>query len=178
MTNILLRPENVRDTRFDRDFGGLARMGPRLRALLQLCPADGSAADVGSGHGRLALELKRQNPSRRVFATESSPGPEAELRRLLGTESGVQILTGEGLGPLQGLDCQGAVIAGMGGSTIAQMLRQHSQVTAEMEWLLLQPAQRSERLWEWLREAGWRLRHHHQVLEKAHLYQLFLVTPR
>jgi tRNA (adenine22-N1)-methyltransferase len=152
-------------------------MGPRLRALLELCPPDGPVADIGSGHGRLARELKRRDPSRQVFATEINRGPQAELRRLLGPVSGVQVLEGEGLRPLSELSCRGVVIAGMGGVTIAQMLQRDRDVAGRLEWLLLQPAQRTERLREWLETAGWPLRDHRQVVEKAHPYQLFLVAP-
>ncbi len=153
-------------------------MGPRLRALLDVCPPRGAVADVGSGHGRLALELKRQDPSRRVFATEIKPGPQAELSRLLGAESGVQVLAGEGLRPLLGLGCHGVVIAGIGGVTIARMLAHEREMAGTLEWLVLQPAQREDRLQRWLEEVGWPLRSHHQVLEKAHLYQVFVVAPR
>jgi len=153
-------------------------MGPRLRSLLELCPPRGPVADIGSGHGRLALELKRREPSRQVFATEINAGPQAELRRLLGPASGVRILEGEGLRPLAGLGCRGVVIAGMGGATIAQMLERDREFAGQLKWLLLQPAQRSERLCDWLKTAGWPVRARHQVWEKAHLYQLFMVTPR
>lgn len=153
-------------------------MGTRLRTLLELCPPAGAVADIGSGHGRLALELKRQDPTRRVFATEINPGPQAELRRLLGAGSDVQILEGAGLGPLRALGCRGAVIAGMGGATIAQMLQRDREVAVQLEWLVLQPAQRAERLRAWLESTGWPLRESRHVLDKGHLYQLFLVTPQ
>ena len=149
-----------------------------MRALLEVCQPRGPVADIGSGHGRLALELKLQDPLRQVFATEINPGPQAELHRLLGPESGVQILDGEGLRPLSTLGCRGVVIAGMGGGTIAQMLERDRDVALQLEWLLLQPAQRTERLCSWLNSAGWSLREVHQVREKAHLYRMFLVTPR
>jgi tRNA (adenine22-N1)-methyltransferase len=153
-------------------------MGPRLRALLEFCPPHGPVADIGSGHGRLALELKRRNPGRQVLATEINPGPSAELRRLLGAESGVQILEGEGLRPVAGLGCRGVVIAGLGGLTIAQMLERDREIAQGLEWLGLQPAQRVARLQSWLQTAGWPLVDHRQVEEKGHLYQMFLVAPR
>jgi tRNA (adenine22-N1)-methyltransferase len=156
---------------------GAARMGPRLRAVLELCPEEGSVADIGSGHGRLALELKRRVPQRRVFATEINSGPSGELRRLLGPASGVEILEGEGLAPLAGLGCGGVVIAGLGGVTMAQILERDHDVARQLGWVCLQPAQRAERLQSWLAGAGWTLRDHRQVVEKSHLYQLYLATP-
>ena len=158
--------------------GGPARMGPRLRALLEVCPPEDAVADIGSGHGRLALELKRQSPQRRVYATEINLGPSSELRRLLGSASGVEILEGEGLAPLAGLDFRGAVIAGLGGGSIAQMLERDAAIARSLKWLCLQPAQRVARLQSWLEEAGWIVREQRQVAERARLYQTFLVTPK
>ena len=178
MTTVLFRSAPARASWTGAEKGPPARMGPRLRALLELCPPEGPVADIGSGHGRLALELKRQDPARPVFATEISPGPQAELRRLLGPGSGVQILVGEGLQPIAGLGCHGVVVAGMGGGRIARMLERDRQVAGQLEWLLLQPAQRAERLRDWLQAEGWRWWAHHEVREKAHLYKVFLVAPR
>lgn len=153
-------------------------MGPRLRALLDFCPPDGAVADVASGHGRLALELKRRDPGRSVYATELNEGPSAELRRLIGHGGGIRLLEGEGLRPLAGLGCRGVVIAGLGGETIAHILARDGEVARSLAWLCLQPAQRSERLREWLSGEGWPLLGHRQVVERAHLYHLFLVAPR
>lgn len=155
-----------------------ARMGPRLRALLEVCPPDGPVADIGSGHGRLALELKRRDPGRLVYATELKPGPSAELRRLIGPDGGVRLLEGEGLTPLTGLRCRGVVIAGIGGETISRILERDLEIARSLAWLCLQPAQRSDRLRDWLERAGWPVLDYLEVAERGHLYPLFLVAPR
>ncbi|HVB13178.1 MAG TPA: tRNA (adenine(22)-N(1))-methyltransferase TrmK [Candidatus Dormibacteraeota bacterium] len=178
MTIATLPSERARAGPRAAEPGGPARLGPRLRALLALCPPQGPVADIGSGHGRLALELKRRDHRRQVFATEINPGPSGELRRLLGALSGVQILEGEGLRPLAYLGCRGVVIAGLGGVTIAQMLERDRVAAGKLEWLCLQPAQRAERLRGWLQAAKWPILEHRQVQEKGHLYQLFLVAPQ
>jgi tRNA (adenine22-N1)-methyltransferase len=178
MSTVLVPGSSARPNSATAAAGIPARLGPRLRAVQELCPLEGAVADIGSGHGRLARELKRRNPQRQVFATEVNPGPSAELRRLLGERSGVRILEGEGLVPLTGLGCRVAIIAGLGGVTIAQMLERDRQLALGLDWLCLQPAQRSERLLAWLDRQGWPPREHRSVIEKGHLYQLFLVAPR
>ncbi|HVC39374.1 MAG TPA: tRNA (adenine(22)-N(1))-methyltransferase TrmK [Candidatus Dormibacteraeota bacterium] len=154
------------------------RLGTRLGQLLALCPAGGPVADVGSGHGRLARELKRHDPRRPVYATEINPGPAAELRRLLGPHSGVLILEGDGLQPLDRLDCRGVIIAGMGGATIARILERGEAVTRRLEWLCLQPAQRADRLLDWLTWSGWSIKESRLIQEKRHHYPTLLVAPR
>ncbi len=132
-----------------------ARLGPRLRHLLELCPEEYPVADVGSGHGRLALELALRRPGATVYATEARPGPARELRRLLGPGSPVRVLEGPGLEPLEGLGCRGAVIAGMGGHTIREILQASPGVALGLGWLCLQPMQDWEPLWSWVTRSGW-----------------------
>lgn len=155
-----------------------ARLGPRLRHLLDVCPPDFPVADVGSGHGRLALELARRRPGAVVYATEARRGPALELRRLLGPGSPVAVLEGPGLTPLRGLGCRGAVIAGMGGHTIRQILESEPQVARELDWLLLQPMQDWEPLGQWVAAARcWEVRNS-TCWERSHVYRALLLRCR
>ncbi|MGH7666618.1 MAG: tRNA (adenine(22)-N(1))-methyltransferase TrmK [Candidatus Dormibacteria bacterium] len=169
MSTALLRPEAAPPE---------MRLGPRLKALVDLCPSTGAVADIGSGHGRLALALKRRDPRRLVFATESKPGPAGELRRILGPLSGVGILEGVGLQPLAGRGVVGAVIAGMGGNTIVRILDSDRALAERLVWLCLQPAQRAEPLEGWLGRSRWMRTATREVSEKGHLYRTFLVRPQ
>lgn len=152
-----------------------ARLGPRLGALLDLCPVEGPVADVGSGHGRLAFELARRLPPGQVYATEAKAGPAAELRRLLGGDPTVTILEGQGLTPLRQLGCRGAVLAGMGGRTLVDILETDRDVLAELSWVCLQPMQRVERLVDWIgKQSGWVVRTN-STRERGHFYSGFLL---
>ncbi|MGH7697463.1 MAG: tRNA (adenine(22)-N(1))-methyltransferase TrmK [Candidatus Dormibacteria bacterium] len=155
-----------------------AGIGRRLGALLELCPDDGPVADVGSGHGRLALALKRRNPRRRVLATELRSGPAAELRRLLGPDTGIPVLEGDGLSPLAGWACRGVVIAGIGGNGIRAILEREPVLARGLDWLCLQPAQRPEPLRVWLAAQGWDVTVQRLVGERRHCYPTLLVHPR
>ncbi len=155
-----------------------ARLGPRLRHLLELCPEDYPVADVGSGHGRLALELALRRPGTTVYATEAKPGPAQELRRLLGPGSPVRVLEGRGLEPLQDLGCRGAVIAGMGGHTIREILEMSPSVALGLDWLCLQPMQDREPLWSWVAGSGWWDVQVASCWERSRVYHSMLLRPR
>jgi tRNA (adenine22-N1)-methyltransferase len=155
-----------------------ARLGPRLRSLLDLCPVEGPVADIGSGHGRLAYELALRLPAGQVFATEAKRGPAAELRRLLGPLAPVTILEGDGLAPLRHVGCRGAVIAGMGGRTMAGILTADEDVASSLAWICLQPIQRVELLAGWLSQQGlWTVRRT-IAMERRHTYHSFLLERR
>ncbi len=155
-----------------------ARLGKRLQAVLNLCPQDGPVADVGSGHGRLALELAARAPGLRVFATELPGGPAGELRRMLGATSGVTILEGWGFRPLLGLGCRGAVIAGLGGHTLTTILESDWHVARQLSWLCLQPMQKVDRVVGWVSARDiWSVRRSVTV-ERGHVYHSLLLVRR
>lgn len=145
--------------------------------MLQLCPLGGPVADVGSGHGRLALELKRREPKTLVYATEGGEGPARELRRLLPQRCGVEVLEGLGLAPLRALCCRGAVIAGLGGRAMAALLDRDLEVARRLEWLCLQPAQQPEALDAWLGTRGWTALERRSAREGRRIYRLCLMRP-
>jgi tRNA (adenine22-N1)-methyltransferase len=130
---------------------GAPRLSARLRAVLDLIPARGSVADVGSGHGRLAAALAWTG--RRVIATERTPSTVGGLRRdlsRLGTVLPVRM--GEGLQAMQPGEVDTVVIAGLGGRSVLRILEQG-------EWLprrlVLQPMQDQEMVAEWIAARGY-----------------------
>lgn len=100
-------------------------------------------ADVGAGDGRLALALASEG--RRVIATERSAGPYEEARRLL-APAGVELRLGDGLTPLRPGEVEVAVLAGLGGRTIARLLERDREVAGSLRYLVVQPMQHAEEL--------------------------------
>ena len=157
--------------------GRRPRLGPRLRACLDLCPTEGPVLDVGSAHGLLARALRARDAALVVYASESKPGPAAELRRLAGGDPGLRILEGAGLGPACGRGCRGAVIAGLGGHTIGAILQADAELAAQLAWLCLQPAQGVGWLLAALPAWGYRLRAAARPVERGRTYTALLVAP-
>lgn len=119
-----------------------ARLGPRLAAVAgAVPPGAASAADVGAGDGQLALELARRGL--RVVATERTP---ASLARLQGAAPSLDCRLGEGLAPLSAGEVEGAVLAGLGGRSIAGLLSRGRPVHLGLRWLVLQPQDRAHEL--------------------------------
>jgi tRNA (adenine22-N1)-methyltransferase len=119
-----------------------ARVGPRLAAVATAVPAGASSAvDVGAGDGQLALELARRGL--RVVATERTP---AALARLQAAAPGLDCRLGDGLGPVGPGEVEGAVVAGLGGRSIARLLDRGRPAALGLGWLVLQPQDRAHEL--------------------------------
>lgn len=130
------------------------KLPSRLEALLPLVPAVASAADIGSGHGLLARALADRGL--RVIATERSSAAMVALAASLApAAAAVEVRLGDGLEPLAFGEVELVVIAGMGGRAITGILDRASWLP---RWLLLQPAQDSAMVEDWVAASGWTVR--------------------
>ena len=143
--------------------------------MADLVPAGSSVADIGTGDGRLAAWLAERG--HRVVATEKGPGPWAVARRFL-DPLGIECRLGEGLQPIQPGEFEIAVIAGMGGRSIARILAASPGVVGALAGLVLQPIQHGEELAAGLAGAGYRLLRREAIEQGSHRYTaLFLLPP-
>ncbi|HYZ00685.1 MAG TPA: tRNA (adenine(22)-N(1))-methyltransferase TrmK [Candidatus Binatia bacterium] len=115
---------------------------PRLAAVAAAVPPGaGSVVDVGAGDGQLALEMARRGL--RVVATERTP---AALARLRAAAPGLDCRLGDGLAPLSAGEVEGAIVAGLGGRSIARLLARARPAALGLRWLVLQPQDRAHEL--------------------------------
>lgn len=153
------------------------RLPRRLRALLEVVPRSPAVADIGAGHGALAVHLQRRGC--RVIAVERGAGPLAELRRNLAAwraSDAVEVRDGDGLEPLGADEVEGAVIAGLGARTV---LRICEGAPGKVRWLVLQCVQDADLVAPWLERRGWEATHTSRVEQGRHAYATWLVgVPR
>jgi tRNA (adenine22-N1)-methyltransferase len=127
------------------------RLSPRLRRVLELVPADGAVADIGSGHGALAAALAARG--QRVIATERTPRMVARLQLDL-ARIGVPVATrgGEGMEVFGDGEVDTVVIAGLGGRSLLRILESSPWLPG---WLVLQPMQDADLVEGWIAAKGW-----------------------
>ena len=74
-------------------------------------------------------------------------------------------------------EAEGAILAGMGGRTIAAILGRGTRCASAMRWLVLQPQQRARDLERWLAGSSYRVRRADWAAEGGRLYRVLLVEP-
>jgi tRNA (adenine22-N1)-methyltransferase len=122
----------------------------RLTALVEMTPDVATAADIGSGHGALAVALAARGM--RVVATERGAAAMAVLERDVRLRGGgVEVRRGDGLEAVAPGEAELVVIAGMGGRSILRILERASWLP---RWLLLQPMQDAGVVERWVAAHG------------------------
>ena len=74
-------------------------------------------------------------------------------------------------------EADGAVIAGMGGSTIVQILEESPDVAKTLKFLIVQPMAGAPGLRRWACENGWRIADEALAEEPQHLYEIIMLVP-
>lgn len=146
------------------------RLPQRLRALLALLPAARSVADVGAGHGALAVHLAHAGVAR-VIATEAARGPYDELRRnlaLWSASAAVEARLGANLDPIAPGEVEGVVAAGMGARNLLSICAGAAE--RGVRWVGLQCIQDAELVDPWLQARGWQVLASCVPVERRHAY--------
>jgi len=153
----------------------------RLQAVAALVPSGAKLIDVGTDHGLLPLSLLERGRITGAIASDVNPLP-LERARAAARERGMEELVDfrlcdglSGVAPEE-FDC--AVIAGMGGDTIAAILAACSWVGDGAHTFLLQPMSAADELRRGLYARGLHITAETLVEEGGTLYCVLAVCGR
>ena len=130
----------------------------RLSAIAEMLGNCDCCADIGSDHGRLGAFLLQNHRCAHVCLTDISASSLEKARKLIalmGLESQADFCVGDGaLALTRPVDA--AVIAGMGGETIAEIL-ENAQGKLDSARLILQPNVAAPELRTRMNACGWKI---------------------
>lgn len=147
-------------------------LSPRLLCCASMIKGD-YACDIGTDHALLPIYLIKSGRCQRVLATDVKDGPLAAAKKSLAryqVTDCIQLCLSDGFQKVPNKGITDAIIAGMGGETIRDILK-----ASEAKWLergtnlVLQPMTRSEILRQWLAEHGFTVTKETAVKD-VHLY--------
>lgn len=155
------------------------QLPPRLLAIAGFVPPGRRIVDVGTDHALLPIYLVKNGISPSLIAGDLHTGP-YEVARAAVEEAGLQDLVsvrlGDGLSIVQPGEAEVAVIAGMGGGTIREIIRNSMDTATQMERMVLQPMVDAGALRTWLAQSGWRLADEALIEESGSLYEVIAVV--
>lgn len=151
---------------------------PRLAAVAALVPACHCMADIGTDHAYVPMNLVKKHRAAHAVASDIHKGPLEIARKHIG-ENGlsrwIETRLGGGLETLQPGECEGVVIAGMGGLMICDILANSPKTAGALSWAVLQPMNHSADLRIWLAEHGWKITQEKLAREDWHIYDILYV---
>ena len=149
------------------------QLSPRLNSVAALVPQDAILADVGTDHGFLPIYLLQRDRIRRAIATDLRQGP---LMKAMGNAEKYALTDRmsfrlcDGLSKVSSEEADTITIAGMGGETIAAILKAAPWTREGEHHLIFQPMTSLFDLREFLSREGYTIRMEHINRDGGRIY--------
>ena len=132
----------------------------RLKAIVSMIEECDSVIDVGTDHGYVPIYLVKNGIIKSAIASDINKGPVEKARNnIIHNNASAQISCrlGSGLSTINKGEAQIAIIAGMGGNLIRDILEADLDVVKQFKYMILQPVQNAEVLREYLYITGYNI---------------------
>ena len=152
-------------------------IGDRLEAIGKLVPQGCVLADIGTDHAYLPVWLLEQGKIASAIAGDIAEGPCLAAKNTVsmhGMKGKVEVRLGSGLKVLQTGEADCIAIAGMGASTMIEILEADMPLAVEAKRLVLQPMAGAASLRKWLIQNGWCIVAEDLVADGRHLYEIMV----
>ena len=156
------------------------KLSSRLAAIADFIPKGARIADIGTDHALLPIFLTKAGVTKSAVAGDVHDGP-YQAARLAVQDSGlsdfIEVRKGDGLSVVNPGEVDVIVIAGMGGGTICQILKDRMAVVSAACKLVLQPMVGAAGVRRWLNGNGWSIQQEDLIREDGVLYQIIVAVP-
>lgn len=156
-------------------------LSERLVHIAQMVHGGEVLADVGCDHGYLSIFLVREQRVRRAVAMDINEGPLLRAREHISQErlgDYIETRLSDGLEALSFGEADVAVIAGMGGSLMIDILSRGSDIAGGLRQLILGPQSELAAVRAYLRRMDYRIAAEDLVLEDGKYYPILRVLPQ
>ena len=100
-------------------------LSPRMKMVVDLAPKSDTICDIGTDHAYVAIKLIKADKAKKVIATDINEGPLFYANkniRIFNETKNISTRLSDGFSNIEYNEAQTAIIAGMGGETIAKII--------------------------------------------------------
>lgn len=155
-------------------------LSKRLNTIIEMAGAYETAADIGTDHGFVPIELVKRGKAAAVIASDVNRGPlriAEEHIKSAGLSDRISLRLGNGLSVLSEQEADLLIIAGMGGLLIRDILKAGLPAARSAKELLLLPHTDAEAVRVFLSEHAFRITEEQMVFEDGKYYVLMKAVP-
>lgn len=158
----------------------MTQVSKRIQYIANEVPVGVRTADIGTDHGFLPIYLAENKNTPRLIASDIRPGPLNAARRniqVAGLEALIETRLGSGLTTVEPGEVDAAVIAGMGGKTIMEILVESEKIVDTLKCLVLQPMGASRLVRKYLHTRHFHIQHETVFYDGDRMYELITAVP-
>lgn len=156
-------------------------LSKRLNLIVSHIENCNTLVDIGTDHGYIPIYAVKNGICKNAIASDINKDPldKAKLNSIFeSVDENIDTRLGSGLETIKNGEAQVAVIAGMGGNLIKDILEADKDKVKELDYLILQPAQNPEVLREYLYTNGYEVIAEDLCIDEDKYYELFKVRAK
>lgn len=149
------------------------KLSNRLEMVVSFVMPGNSAADVGTDHGHVPVELVRRGIVTHAIAMDVRKGPLSKAEENIqaaGMKESVEIRLSDGVNKLNPGEAESVIIAGMGGELVIHILEEGHHMWDTVKQWVLSPHSEIHKVREWLENHGFRIVKEDMVFEEGKFY--------
>ena len=151
------------------------RLSERLERVVSFVKPCASAADIGTDHALVPVELVRRGIVKKAIAMDVRPGPLSRAKEQIsraGLSDQIEPRLSDGLAALKPQEAETVIIAGMGGELIIRILTVGRHMWDSVAQWVLSPHSEVFKVRGWLLENGFSIEKEDMVCEDGKYYVL------
>lgn len=141
-------------------------------------------ADIGTDHGYLPIELIKRGSCRHILACDVRTGPLARAQMHIqeaGMQEQIETRLSDGFAQIAAGEVDAAVIAGMGGMLVSEILQAENErpknILKEMRQLILQPQSDLAAVRQTVHKLSFRIEDERCIKDRDKFYWILVCTP-
>ncbi|MDR1017131.1 MAG: class I SAM-dependent methyltransferase [Lachnospiraceae bacterium] len=138
----------------------MLKLSTRLTNIASLVNRGDNVADIGTDHGLLPIYLVSNNISNKVIAMDINKGPLLSANKNIEENNltdKIETRLSNGFEKLNIGEVDCAVIAGMGGSLVANIIRENINIAKSLKYLIVSPQSEIDKFRETMRDLGFKV---------------------
>lgn len=154
------------------------KLNPRLKKIAQQVKKGEKVADIGTDHGYIPIYLLKNKISPFIIAGDINKKPLKTAENNIkehGLLDKIETRLGSGLSILKPGEVNTAIIAGMGGLLIGDLLKHSKDIVKNLDTLIIQPMQAQSELRKYLVSNGFTIVDDILVKEDHRIYEIIVV---
>ncbi|SKC79461.1 tRNA (adenine(22)-N(1))-methyltransferase [Maledivibacter halophilus] len=155
------------------------KLNSRLKTISELVPKESVVADIGTDHAYLPVYLIKNKIAKRVIAADINIGPLNNAEKTInnyGMEKYIETRLGNGLRAIKPGEIDTAIIAGMGGLLIRDILRESKEVVDTIKTFIFQPMIAQDELRKWFCKNNFKIDNERLAKEGNKFYEILVVS--
>lgn len=151
----------------------------RLQAVADMVTPKNIIADIGTDHGYVPIYLVKNNISPYAYAMDINEGPITRAKNNIsmeGLSDKISTAKSNGMEKLEPGMADTAIIAGMGGELIIQILKE-AKAMEMLKELVLSPHKSMDLVRKYLLEINWHITDENMVFESGKYYTVMKAAP-